>query len=148
VGIIVQVSKSSGGLPKLPVLGGLISFQGLSGDRHAHPQFHGGPKQAILLIAAEIVDALKLAGYPVYYGALGENLTIRDLDTQALQVGDKLRAGSALLQVTKSRTPCAQLNVYGASIQAAVSPWSLGGLYAKVLEEGDVHPNDPITFVL
>jgi MOSC domain-containing protein YiiM len=159
VGIIVQLSASSGGLPKLPVLGGLITFEGLSGDRHAHPEFHGGPNQAILLIAAETIDALQLAGFPVFYGALGENLTTRGLDTHSLQIGDKLRAGASLLQITKPRGPCAQLNVYGPEIHAAIydarvkardssSPlWSVSGLYAKVLEEGEVNPNDPIALI-
>lgn len=156
---IVQLSISSGGLPKLPILGGLITVAGLAGDRHAHPKFHGGPKQAILLIAAETIDALKLQGFPVYYGALGENITTRGLDTHALQIGDKLRAGTAVLQITKPRAPCAQLNVYGPGIHAAIyearvkardssSPfWSLSGLYAEVLEEGEVHPNDQVEVV-
>ena len=86
---------------------------GVEGDGHAHPQIHGGPRKAILLIAAEVVEVLQERGYPVYYGALGENLTTRGIDVRYLRVGDRIRAGGALLEITQPRGPCATLDVYG-----------------------------------
>jgi MOSC domain-containing protein YiiM len=158
-GTIVQVSRSLGGLPKRAVPGGLLTSQGLEGDRHAHPNIHGGPRKAILLVSLENIEALKARGYPLFPGALGENLTTRGLDYRKLPVGSRLRAGQALLEITQPRGPCAALLVYGASLPSEIydasvkaldstSPrWGMSGLYASVLEPGAVSPDDIIALV-
>ena len=155
-GTIVQVSIGAGGLPKRPIPEGLIDFAGLEGDLHAHPSLHGGPRKAILLVAAEVVDRLRERGYPVFYGALGENLTTRGIDLRLLKPGARLRAGAACLEITQPRIPCPQLDVYGPAIKGEIfeprvkagdssSPyWGMSGLYAAVREPGLVHPGDPI----
>ena len=158
-GTILQINTSPGGLPKRAISGGLITSLGLEGDRHAHPAIHGGPEKAILIIAAEVVDELAARGYPVFYGALGENLTTRGLRIRDLRVGDQLRAGAALLEITKPRGPCSALHVYGESIQGEIhdsqvkaldytSPrWGMSGFYARVLQCGPVRMNDIIELV-
>lgn len=155
-GRIVQVNISPGGVPKRPIGVGAIGPLGVEGDLHAHPQFHGGPLKAILIIAAEVVDGLIAKGYPVFYGALGENLTTHGLDVHALRPGDRLRAGGAMLEITTPRIPCYQLDVYGPAIKNEIfdrrvkagdtsSPrWGMSGLYASVLEPGPAGPDDPI----
>lgn len=156
MGVIVQINVSLGGLPKRPILGGMITPLGLAGDGHAHPEIHGGPRQAVLLIGAETIDELKARGYPVFYGALGENLTTRGLDRRELRVGQQLRAGAAILEITKVRGPCAALDIYGPAIKQEIydaevnagdpaSPrWGMSGFYARVIEPGGVYPDDPI----
>jgi MOSC domain-containing protein YiiM len=158
-GAIVQVNVSPGGLPKRAIAQGLITPLGLEADRHAHPNIHGGPSKAILLIASEVVDDLTARGYPVYYGALGENLTTRGIAIRDLRIGDQIQAGGALLEITQPRGPCSALLVYGESLpgeiyDAAVkardpsSPrWGLSGFYARVLSPGLVRPNDIISVV-
>ncbi len=158
-GRIVQLNVSPGGLPKRSVPGGLISSEGLEGDAHAHPEIHGGPTKAILLIASETIHELQSRGYPVFYGALGENLTTSGIETRALRLGDRLRAGEALLELTRPRGPCKQLDVYGPSIRTEIfdqrvkqldhaSPvWGMSGFYARVLEPGRVEPGDIIAIV-
>jgi MOSC domain-containing protein YiiM len=155
-GEVVQINISSGGLPKRPVPEGLISSLGIEGDAHAHPKIHGGPRKAILLIAAEVVEELAALGYPVYYGALGENLTTRGIRIHDLRIGDRLRAGSALLEITQPRGPCTALDMYGESLKTEVydaqvkaldaeSPrWGMSGFYARVIEEGVVRVLDEI----
>src|ERR1035438_10050846 len=71
-GIIVQVSTSLGGLPKRAIAGGLITAMGIEGDLHAHPEIHGGPRKAILLASAEVIEDLTARGYALFCGALGE----------------------------------------------------------------------------
>ncbi|HUK18487.1 MAG TPA: MOSC domain-containing protein [Bryobacteraceae bacterium] len=156
---IIQVSISPGGLPKRPIVEGWISPLGLEGDGHAHPQFHGGPKKAILIVAAEVVDELKALGYPVFYGALGENLTTRGLDVRNLRIGDQLRAGGSLLEITQTRVPCSALDIYGESLRREIwdkqmktgdyhSPrWGMSGFMASVVEPGPVRPGDIISVV-
>jgi MOSC domain-containing protein YiiM len=152
-GHIIQINISRGGLPKKPIPEGIITPLGLEGDQCAHPEIHGGPKQAVLLIAAEAVDELVARGYPIYYGALGENLTTRGLDRRQLRLGQRLRAGGALLEITKVRAPCATLDVYGPTIKQEIydarvkagdptSPrWGMSGFYATVIEPGPVQVN-------
>jgi MOSC domain-containing protein YiiM len=153
---IVQVNTSPGGLPKRAVPGGFISEEGLEGDSHAHAGIHGGPRKAILLIAAEVIDDLTGCGYPLFYGALGENLTTRGLPLAQLRIGDRLAAGGARLEITQPRGPCSALHVYGESLKNEIyddrvkaldpgSPrWGMSGLYARVLEPGYVRTNDAV----
>ena len=132
---------------------------GIEGDGHAHPAIHGGLRKAILLIAAEVVEELQVRGYPVFFGALGENLTTRGIDVRQLRIGDRLRAGGALIEITQPRGPCLALDVYGESIKQEVydqrvkaldhtSPrWGMSGFYASVVEPGPVGPSDIIAVV-
>ena len=158
-GTIIQVNISRGGLPKRPIDEGLITPLGIEGDLHAHPEVHGGPRQAILIIAAEVVDELRARGYPLFYGAMGENLTTRGLTIRDLRMGDQIRAGGTLLEITKPRGPCSALNIYGETLGREVydrqvkerdhtSPlWGMSGLYASVLEPGLVRAGDAIMVV-
>ena len=159
-GTIVQLSTSLGGLPKRAVSGGrFISFDGVEGDRQAHPEIHGGEIQAVLIIAAEVVDQLVEKGYPVFYGALGENLTTRGIKICDLRIGDQLRAGGATLEITKPRSPCLQLDVYGPAIKQEIydtlvkkrdpsSPhWGMSGFYTRVITPGPVGAGDIIEVV-
>jgi len=151
---------SPGGMPKRPVAHGVLTPLGLEGDGHDHPQFHGGPDKAVLVIAAEVVDELKARGYPVFYGALGENFTTRGLEIRDLRIGDTLRVGGNLIEITKVRVPCGQLDVYGPAIKSEIydravknldpsSPrWGWSGFYCAVRSGGPVGPGDPIEVVL
>ena len=132
---------------------------GIAGDRHAHPAIHGGPRKAILIVASEAVDQLTERGYPLFYGALGENLTTRGLTIRDVRIGDQIRAGGALLEITQPRGPCSQLDIYGETLQDDLtddlvraydysSPrWGLAGFYASVLQPGPVAPDAIIAVV-
>ena len=156
-GAVVQINLSLGGLPKRPVPEALLTPLGFEGDVQAHPEIHGGPRRAVLLIAAEVIDDLIARGYPIYYGALGENLTTRGLDRRLLRAGQRFRVGSALIELTKVRGPCSQLDIYGPSIKAEIydervksgdiasTRWALSGFYAAVVQTGLIRTNDPIT---
>jgi MOSC domain-containing protein YiiM len=73
-----------------------------------------------------------------------------------MRAGQRFRIGTAMVELTKLRAPCDQLNVYGPGIQDAIydvqvragdpaSPrWALGGFYASVLQGGTVRTGDRI----
>jgi MOSC domain-containing protein YiiM len=152
----VQVNISSGGVPKRPVAEAVVTPLGIRGDSHDHPQIHGGPRKALLLMAMETIEQLKARGYPLFAGALGENITMRGIDPKQLRAGHQFRLGTAVIELTKLRVPCATLDVYGPEIRGeifdaqvkagdAASPrWGMSGFYAKVLADGLVRPGDPI----
>ena len=155
-GSILQINVSRGGVPKRAIPEGDVAALGIVGDHQAHPQFHGGPRQALLLITSEGIDELIAQGFPLFYGALGENITTRGIDRSAMRVGQRYRLGDVLIELTKLRQPCDQLSVYGPGIQRAVfdsemkagnvaSPrWGLGGFYASVIRAGTIRAGDPI----
>jgi MOSC domain-containing protein YiiM len=158
-GTILQINVSPGGMPKRAIAEGRLTMAGFQGDSWAHPQFHGGRDKAVLLIANEAVEALRAKGYPVYPGALGENLTTVGLDPARWRVGQQFVAGEAVVELTEIRTPCNSLNVYGPAIKKEIydravklgdasSPkWALSGFYARVVREGLVFPGNIISLL-
>jgi MOSC domain-containing protein YiiM len=155
-GVVLQINLSPGGLPKRPVPEAFLTPLGFEGDNVAHPGVHGGPEKALLLVTAETTDDLVARGFPLFYGALGENLTTRGLDRRDLRPGMRLRAGQALIELTRPRTPCASLDVYGPDLRRLIpgkgaSPsdpaWATGGFYASVAEPGWVRAGDIICLV-
>ncbi|MFE9929183.1 MOSC domain-containing protein [Streptomyces sp. NPDC005533] len=63
------------------------------------------------LLAAELLDALDQAGYPVVPGQLGENITTRGIVLEALPQGTLLRIGAdAVVRLTGLRDPCRRIN--------------------------------------
>jgi len=158
-GAILQINVSPGGIPKLPIAEARVTQTGIVGDGWAHPQFHGGPNQALLLICSEAIEALRAKGYAVYPGALGENLTIAGIDHRQMRIGQRYRAGETLIELTKVRVPCNTLSALGPGIQAeiydalvkagdATSPrWGMSGFYAAVRRGGAIRPHDIIALV-
>lgn len=156
-GTVVQVNVSRGGIPKRGIPSCDLTAAGIAGDSWRYP-FHGGARKAILLVTIEGIDELCSQGFPLFAGALGENLTTRGLDRRALRLGHRLHVGDAAIELTTIRTPCSTLDVYGAGIQAAMydaqvqkgnpaSPlWGLSGFYAAVVQPGCVRPGDAIVF--
>lgn len=155
-GSIVQINISPGGIPKRPIAEGEVTPLGIRGDSWAHPQIHGGPDKAVLLITSEGIDELIAQGYPLFPGALGENLTTMGLARRQMRLGQRYRIGEVLLEISQMRSPCATLDIYGPSIKQAVydaqvhagdasTPrWGLAGFYARVLKSGFIHPKDII----
>lgn len=158
-GIVIQVSTSPGGVPNRPVLEGDLGVEGFAGDGWKNRKFHGGPQQAVLLIAMEVLRALTGKGYPVFPGALGENITTEGLNYAELRAGQQFEMGEAVIELTKIRTPCQTIDVYGQGIQKEIydarvkqgdttSPcWAKSGFYAKVLRPGRVRANDRIRLI-
>ena len=161
-GQIVQVNVSAGGVPKRPIPQVFIAPLGLEGDGHAHPNIHGGPKKAVLVVSAEAVDALIANGFPLFYGALGENLTVRGIESRWLRSGQRWRAGQAIVELTTLRIPCSALTAYDLpdrTLRSAIwddslragntsSPlWALAGFYASVTQPGEVRPGDPFALL-
>ena len=143
-------------MPKRAIPEGDVTPLGIAGDAYNHPEIHGGPRQAVLLISSEAIAELNALGYSLYPGALGENITTTGVDRKQWRAGQRWRVGQAIIELTKVRAPCETLSVYGAGIQTSVfdaqvkagdpsSPkWALAGFYASVVQPGIVRAGDPI----
>jgi MOSC domain-containing protein YiiM len=156
---VLQINISGGGVPKLPVPESLVTRLGIEGDLHAHPEVHGGPSKALLLIASEGTRELIESGFPLFDGALGENLTTLGLDRRAMRIGQRYRIGEVMIELTTVRTPCRTIQKYGAGIGKAIydgrvqegdygsERWGLSGFYARVIRGGTIRTGDAIDVV-
>ena len=144
-------AKASGktGIYKLPVnTPVLITSNGIPGDVICDTKNHGGPDQAIYIYGAR--DYLwwsETLGRELASGTLGENLTISDLESTQVRVGDILQIGPVRLQVTSPRMPCVTLaarmgnTAFKQQFRQAERP----GLYCRVLQGGQVQVGDPVS---
>jgi MOSC domain-containing protein YiiM len=157
-GYLKQINRSNGGLPKRVVPNPvMLHHEGVEWDRHRNLKRHGGPDKAVLMIAAGLIDSLADRGFPVFYGALGENLTVSDFDPHLWRAGQRYRVGpDAVIELTVLREPCANLHVYGPPIKSELydaqcksgdiaSPhWAHGGFYARVIHTGLIFTGAPV----
>jgi MOSC domain-containing protein YiiM len=144
----------------------LLEGLGVEGDAHSGvtvqhlSRMRRDPTQPNLrqvhLIAAELFDEVSGAGYDVEPGALGENVTTRDVDLLALPVGTVLRLGAdAELEVTGLRNPCRQIDGFSSGLLGQVLGRDADGALVRragvmgvVRRGGVVSPGDPVAVVL
>src|ERR1700676_1148171 len=120
-GSILQINVSKGGVPKRAVPEALVTSLGMEGDGHAHPELHGGPERAVLLITAEGIEELAAQGFPVTYGSLGENLTTRGIGRRDWRAGQRWHIGAeVIIEITKRRSPCRAPSGCGPGFRPAI----------------------------
>jgi MOSC domain-containing protein YiiM len=148
-GRIHQLSRSAGGVPKLPVVSARVTESGLEGDRQRDRRYHGGPLRALCLFSLERIAALRAEGHPIEPGSTGENVTVSGIEWEALQPGVRLRLGGEVeIEITSYTAPCK--NIAGSfsegeftRISQKVHPgWSR--LYARVHRPGQVAAGDAV----
>ncbi len=134
---------------KRPVAGAVgVTAQGLDGDEQADHNVHGGHDKAVYGYAAEAYDFWRTAqpqhAARLISGAMGENLTIAGLDENNVNVGDRVRIGTALLQVTEPRQPCFKLALAfnDPKLPRAFTRSGRCGWYYRVLEPGRIAAGD------
>ncbi|HUR93904.1 MAG TPA: MOSC domain-containing protein [Gemmatimonadales bacterium] len=139
------------GLPKRAVARLSIGPAGVEGDfnRWRTEEADGDPDQAVLLLAAETLADLRVEGWPVAPGELGENLTVAGLPSDALRPGALVRVGEAVLEISKACDPCTvlySLPYVGIERGPAFLRTLHGrrGWYARVLRGGTVTPDMPV----
>jgi MOSC domain-containing protein YiiM len=128
---------------KEPVAGTVaIRELNLAGDQQADLTVHGGSDKAVYAYPVEHYEYWRkqLPDVSLSWGAFGENLTTDALREDTLCVGDLLRVGSAVLQVTQPRMPCYKLglrfNREDMIKRFLVSGRS--GFYFSIVEPGEV----------
>jgi len=97
----------------------------------------GGSKRQVLLMDAETLEEFGVAP-----GCVKENITTRGLPLVALQLGERLRVGGAVLEVMKPCTPCHQMDEIRAGLQEAIR--GRRGLLCRVAQSGPIRRGDRI----
>lgn len=131
------------GIFKEPVAGPVtINKLNLAGDQQADLTVHGGPAKAVYAYPAEHYEYWRqeLPGVSFPWGKFGENLTTEGLQEDALSIGDRVRAGSAILMVTQPRMPCYKLALRFERDDMIKRFLKSGrsGFYFSVIESGEI----------
>lgn len=147
-GTVAHLFRAEGGVPKTAVDEVSVAIRGIVGDGQAHRQHHGRPFQALSLFSVELVDELRREGHPITPGGVGENISTRGLDWDALQPGVQLRVGTVVAEVSCFADPCSQIahNFTRRDfnrIDEERIPGS-GRRYAWVLEPGQIRVGDAV----
>jgi MOSC domain-containing protein YiiM len=109
-----------------------IAGQGLEGCAHANP-----PKREVLFASKEHLDAVG-----VEPGAIRENLTVDGDDVQLWPVGQRVRAGGAVFEITMVCDPCHRMDELRDGLRAELD--GRRGMLARVVESGEVAVGDEI----
>lgn len=124
---------------------------GLTGDNQANKQHHGGIEQAVYVYDHSNYRhwSSELGRDDFEYGQFGENFTVTGLPEQSVWIGDVLRIGNILTQVSQPRTPCFKLGLRmdDPTFVKAFTQSCRIGFYLRVLEEGSVTAGDTIELV-
>jgi MOSC domain-containing protein YiiM len=123
----------------------------LEGDCQANLQVHGGLHKAVYAYPYENYAswASQLDREPEEIAGYGENLTLEGLLETQVGLGDRLRIGAALFEVSEPREPCFKFEAYAGKPGIAQMMIANGrcGFYLRVLEEGMLQAGDSIEIV-
>jgi MOSC domain-containing protein YiiM len=109
-----------------------IENQGLEGCAHANP-----PRREVLLASKEHLDALG-----VDPGAIRENVTVEGADVHSWPIGQRVKAGGALLEITMVCDPCHRMDELRPGLRAEID--GKRGMLAHVVEGGEIALGDAV----
>ncbi|WP_017909451.1 MOSC domain-containing protein [Xanthomonas sp. SHU 199] len=130
-----------------------IGPEGLELDEQGDRRVHGGPDKALhhyprdhYRAWREELGAHALLDAP---GAFGENLSSSGVTEADLCLGDRLRLGTSLVEVSQSRQPCWKLSDrFGvAALARRVQDSGRTGWYYRVLQPGEVAAGDSLVLL-
>lgn len=154
VGIPRSESRRSGTLftggAKASVPGAMLRFDGFEGDGVADRRHHGGPDRTACVYPAEHYAWWNsVHGYELLFGAFSENLTVEGVREEEICIGDIVRIGEALTQVTLPRDPCPTIDRITdiPSLHRLARESGKCGFHMRTLEEGLVRAGDSFELV-
>src|SRR5512145_1837079 len=118
----------------------LVPEHGVDRDAHAGP-WH----RQVSLLAVESIAKMKAKGLSVGPGDFAENITVEGIALVDLRVGDRLRSGEALLEITQVGKECH--NRCAIYYQAGDCVMPKEGIFAKVISGGVVKPSDQVQVI-
>lgn len=126
----------------------VIEKLNIKGDEQADLVNHGGVDKAVYAFSNNHYDYWKqtLENDDLAVGAFGENFTISDLDEANIHIGDHIRVGTALLEVSQPRVPCFKLAIAlnNKNSLKLFTHHYCTGVYFRVLEQGVAKTGDSV----
>lgn len=114
---------------------------GIEGDAHSGP-WH----RQVSFLASESIEAARKNGLNVTFGDFAENFATEGVDWKKIPVGAHLKLGdNTLVEVTQIGKECH--NRCAIYYQAGDCIMPKEGIFARVLEGGDVQTGDPIKII-
>jgi MOSC domain-containing protein YiiM len=110
-----------------------LADHGLEGCAHARP----GNKRQVLFASLEHLEAVG-----VEPGRIRENFTVAGEDVETWAVGQRVRAGAAVFEVTMVCDPCERMEAIRPGLRRELE--GRRGMLARVLEEGEVAVGDSL----
>jgi MOSC domain-containing protein YiiM len=136
------------GICKTPVTGPLrLGTTGFERDGVGEPRYHGGPDKAVCVYSRDHYAYWEtLLGIVLPAAAFGENLTVSGLREEEVCVGDIFQLGTAVVQISQPRQPCATLaaRLGRDDMVQLVKDSGHSGFYFRVLEEGMVEKGNEL----
>jgi MOSC domain-containing protein YiiM len=115
----------------------LVADHGVRDDAHAGP----GARQ-VSLLASESIAKMQAKGLAVGPGDFAENVTVEGFNLPGVRVGDRVRVGEAVLEISQIGKECHdRCAIY---IQAGDCVMPREGVFARVIRGGRVAPGDPV----
>ena len=110
-----------------------VADHGLDGCAHARP----GGKRQVLFGSKEHLDAVG-----VEPGRIRENFTVDGTDVHSWPVGQRLRVGEAVFEVTMVCDPCERMDAIRPGLRDELE--DRRGMLARVVAGGEVAVGDPV----
>ena len=128
-----------------------VGPEGLDGDQVADTRHHGGADQAIYVYTVEDYRHWEgLLGRELSPGIFGENLTVDGFSSGDVFVGDRLRVGTVVIELTAPRIPCGTFSRRMGESADFVERFRTElrpGVYCRVIEGGHVTVGDAVTLL-
>ena len=137
--LAVNIGRETGQKKDNRGKGLLLCNYGLKDDAHA------GTGRQVSLLAEESVRKIREKGLDIGFGDFAENITTEGIDLPALPIGTELRIGKALLRITQIGKECHDRCHIFFTVGDCVMPRE--GVFAEVLEEGEVRTGDAIEII-
>lgn len=150
LGTLPDGSPFISSIARQPVSGPVqLSIGGFDDDACEYHGHHGLDLTVNVFADEDYPYFEELAGRTLPRPGFGENLTLRGYTDRDAIVGDVLRVGTALLQVSQPRVPCSTLVRFHhlPRIIRWMEDARRTGYYLRVLEPGVVSPDSPIQLV-
>lgn len=113
---------------------------GIKGDAHA-----GKWHRQVSLLAFEKIEDFRADGGNVDFGAFGENLVVDGIELNKLPIGQKIKIGEALLEVTQIGKKCHDKCAIYYQVGECIMPKN--GIFTRVLKGGKVKVGDKCELV-
>lgn len=130
-----------------------IRTHGIETDEVANTKYHGGDMRVVHHYSQKNYNILKQTFPDIAErfipGSFGENIVTQDLSEEELNIGDIYQLGTAKVQLTVSRRPCATINYSYQDNRILKEVMQTGhtGWFYRVLEEGEVRVGDYLEFL-